>query len=57
MRVGYGAFGASFYYNYTPLFEAGKGPEMTKMNSVTVTLYVPADKPDKSSVNALFDHW
>ena len=40
LRAGYGGFGASFYYNYTPLFEAGKGPEMTKMNTVTVTLFV-----------------
>lgn len=39
-RAGYGGFGASLYYNYTPLFEAGKGPEMTKMNTVTLTLFV-----------------
>ena len=40
LRTGYGGFGAAVYYNYTPLFEAGKGPEMTKMNTVTVTLFV-----------------
>ncbi len=39
-RIGYGGFGVSCYYNYTPLFEAGKGPEMTKMNSVTVTMFI-----------------
>jgi hypothetical protein len=42
LRVGYGAFGTALYYNYTPLFEAGKGPEMTQMNTVTVTLFVNA---------------
>lgn len=40
LRTGYGGFGASVYYNYTPMFEAGKGPEKTQMNSVTLTLFV-----------------
>lgn len=40
LRTGYGGFGASVYYNYTPMFEPGKGPEKTQMNSVTVTLFV-----------------
>ena len=40
LRAGYGGFGASLYYNYTPLFAEGKGPEMTKMNTVTLTLFV-----------------
>lgn len=40
LRLGYGGFGLAAYYNTTPLFDPGKGPEMTKMNSVTVTMFV-----------------
>ncbi|MDZ4716399.1 MAG: hypothetical protein SH819_13120 [Cytophagales bacterium] len=39
-RVGYGGFGLSLYYNTTPLFAPGKGPEATGMNTITVTMSV-----------------
>lgn len=40
MRAGYGGFGLSCYYNTTPLFDPGKGPDSTTMNTVTVTLFL-----------------
>ncbi len=34
-RIGIGSFNFFGFYNLTPLFEAGKGPDQTTMNSVT----------------------
>ena len=39
-RVGYGGFGLVLYYNTTPLFAPGKGPEKTAMNSITIGITV-----------------
>ena len=40
MRAGYGGFGMSCYYNTTPLFDPGKGPDSTTMNTITVTVFL-----------------
>lgn len=39
-RIGVGAFNIFGFYNLTPLFEAGKGPDQTTMNSYTVGISI-----------------
>lgn len=39
-RIGVGAFNIFGFYNLTPLFEKGKGPDKTTMNSYTVGISI-----------------
>ncbi len=39
-RVGIGGFGLFMYYNMSPMFETGKGPNMTQMSSATIGISV-----------------
>ena len=39
-KVGYGGFGLFMYWNTSPLFEPGKGPEGTTMNTITAGISI-----------------
>jgi len=41
-RIGVGAFNIFGFYNITPLFEAGKGPDKTTMNNYTIGISINA---------------
>lgn len=39
-RLGIGGFSVVMYYNFTPLFASGKGPEETAMNTYTIGISI-----------------
>ena len=39
-KIGYGGFGLFMYWNTTPLFATGKGPEGTALNTITAGISI-----------------